>query len=373
VVWLQDRSFPIEQSGDGPTIVVPEVFFRSLGISAPLRLPGWEAVTILVPPRDAQGRATVAEPVQLVRSVSSFRLEMPAAGCDYAAVELVWKAPHNEEPSATPPATPLSRTLSFRGEQLWEAIPTGTYKLVLKGANPRTVPDFCLDDDLRITKPGRGGDGLTRVLPPTLSGSYITYVPDHQSSSGREVNASFYGVRLDMAKGTGEVLAAISPIREGAEITLRHLKPRPDTLWPVSNLVLREPVRCEFDCPLFFVDYRLTLSTADGVITIKGEFIPPEDPRSQADLLARMRLLCRQQMQRAFTDATPFAPGSVSSDYQRLPYFSVLANPDVFGQHLRDRRHHVHDLLELGTSVVMTRGNGGAWEARLLAAPTTRR
>lgn len=337
-----------------------------------LEIPGWLEVPLAALPPNERGEIIVKDPITLTRATARLDLARTPGGCDYTTADLVWKKPLADEPSATPPEEPLRRNLPQQGILAWEGIPTGVYSLVLKGGDPRRVADFVLDPELAITSSSHGASGVvSRALPPSLSGCYITYVPTRDlAGASSATTASFYGVRLDIARGTGEVMAALSPVGDGQEITLQQLKPRPDTLWPLSNLILRDPSRAEFDCPLFFVDYHLTLETADAMITLKGEFIPPEDARSQAELLSRMRLLRQRQVQLAASNAGMFEPGSVRADFQRLPFFSVLATPELFGAHLRDRGHHVHSSLDMGRSVIMSRGTGGGWEARLVRAPS---
>lgn len=364
-------AWPIRDGEKSSEIEMERTYFRALGNHTSLLLPGWLEQSISIPAPDAKGRAVISDPITLTRATAGLRLARTPGGCDYATAELVWKRQLDDEPTATPPAEPLRRALATDSVLAWDGIPTGIYSLVLKGSEPRRVVDFVLDPELAISSSARGGSGIVaRALPPSLSGCYITYVPTRELAGGSlAATASFYGVRLDIAKGSGEVMAALSPVGEGREITVQQLKPRPDTLWPLSNLILREPARVEFDCPLFFVDYHLTLETADAMITLKGEFIPPEDTRSQAELFSRMKLLRQRQIEMAATNAGRFEPGSVGPDYQRLPFFSVLATPEVFGEHLRDRSHHVHSSLDMGRSVIMSRGTSGNWEARLVRAP----
>jgi hypothetical protein len=317
---------------------------------------------------DSSGKKAALEGVfYLERSTASLHLDMPASGCDYAHVELRWKRALADEPAARPPDAPPVLSLDFKGRKTWLDLPTGIYAMTVRGRDNRFVNDFVLDPELSMISatPERAALAPVRLLPPSISGGYIAYLPSHDPATREnEGLVSFFGISFNFNDGKGEVITAYHRVVHGQLVQFSDLKPRADTWWPAANVSLRDPSRVEFDAPFLFADYHLTLLTADGVPAVKGQFVAAETEKLQDDWYQRMKSLSRKQFQYATNNARLFDPETAGLPYEVFPYFTTLSNRKSFVEHLDSIRSHVHEWMDVGRGIVMEKAAAGYWQAR---------
>jgi hypothetical protein len=294
-------------------------------------------------------------------------LRIPPGGSDYDFAEFSWRGPLADQPLATPPAEPPQFALDFPREKEI-ALPTGRYRLVIRSRTPDRVRDFGLHPGVTA------GAGTPEIaLPVSLSRSYTGlagHTPDPQD--GKYPIGFFCGFSIDVRSNRGTALLAFESLRRVQTVTYATLRPRPDTVWPVSNLYLADPAHLTFDCPLSHADHRITLDLADGRATVLPEIILPEDPRRTREALERMRKLIRAQAAETARRRAWFDPRYVDLPVARLPNQENLESEQRYARHLARIAASPARPIEVGAQVSVRHGRDGAWSVQVgpAVAPT---
>ncbi len=315
---------------------------------------------------NSRGRAPAAvsrPPLILRREMITLALTMPPGGTDYDTAEVIWIRSLEEEPSAQPPRESPIIPLDFAGTKHLAPLPTGIYRCTLKSRSGARIRDFALSASLVLRAKATP---TVLSLPPSLSRTYIGWAGSTiDPRQPGDPTGFFCGVHLDLRKNTGEVSLAFLPLHREQSLRYGDLKPRPDTVWPISNLFLEDPVSLAFDCPLSHADYRMVLLAADGRVTLLPELILPEDERQQSELLGRMRTLIQVQARNAAKNPDWFDPRYVQLPAQQLPNNENLASRDQFARHLAKLSRTPVKSIDLGSQVTVHRSGRDLWEVQV--------
>jgi hypothetical protein len=349
--------------GEPPSTELPEALFGAQPVRVAVSVPGWNAAEIALPPLDEKGGCSVQEPIILRRKLADLALSMPAAGTDYETAEVVWVHSLEEEPLALPLGRNTFIPLDFKGAKRL-VLPTGVYRCTLKGRNVARVRDFDLITALVLH--ARGERSAVVSLPPSLSRTFVGFAGsavDPQSPDGP--TGFFCGIDLNLRKNTGDLLLSFLPLQREQVLQYPDLKPRPDTVWPISNLFLEDPVSLAFDCPLSHADYRMVIHAADGRVTLLPELIVPDDERQQNELLNRMRALIQAQARNAAGKPDRFDPHYLHLPMQQLPNYENLVSRDHFARHLTRLARTAVKPIELGAEVTVRQDGQQLWEVHV--------
>jgi len=352
--------------GSPPFVEVPLALLRTTPVSLTFVVPGWNPKTVTLPAWSGNERPEIQEPIQLSRERAAFALAMPSVGTDYDLAEFTWLRPLEEEPLAVPLGGPVSIPLDFSEIKRLAPLPTGLYRCTLKGRGGAHIRNFDVRPSVALRMAADPSNANIVSLPPTLSRTYIGFAgsaadPDRSGGS----IGFFCGVRLDLRKNFGEVLLAFRPLESDQTLRYTDLKPRPDTVWPTSNLFLQDPVSLSFDCPLSYADHRLMLQAADGRFTLLPELVLPEDAQQRLALLDRLRALIRTQARRAAAKPGDFDPRYAQLPLEQLPNYENLLSPNHFARHLERISRTRMTTTELGSQITVRQAGAGSWKAHV--------
>lgn len=327
--------------------------------------PGWNAVDINFPAAAMDREVSVNQPIKLSRSTTALKLVLPKGGVDYDSAQLTWVSPLEEEPAATPPPNPARLELSQDSSPVFENIPTGIYSLSLRSKHASRVKDFVVDSSVRCGSSTAAAMPLTCIVPAALPARLIGFAglaPD--PSKKNPAAGMFCRVDIDVRANAGTLAMAMRPLATAQAIRFADVKPRPDTVWPVSNIVLVDPTRVEFDCPFSHADHHFVLIAADGLITLKGEMLPVEDASLRDEMFGRMRTLIQEQARFAGQNRAAFDPAYAGLQAQQLPNFAELSSPQEFAAHLRRLSRSALTAIELGESALALKAADGGWTVK---------
>jgi hypothetical protein len=186
---------------------------------------------------------------------------------------------------------------------------------------------------------------------------------------GGPATGLFCGVSIHLRKNSGDLLLASRPLENAQAVRYSDLRPRPDTVWPVSNLFLEDPVSLAFDCPLSHVDHRMLLSGADGRFTILPQMILPEDERQQRDLFGRMRTLLQAQVRNAAARPDFYDSRYLRLPAQQLPNYENFASFANFTRHLTRMSQASAHPIDLGAQLSLQKLGPNGWKARVDRLP----
>ena len=356
-------------SGDTPPQVeLPESVLAANPANLAVQVAGWSRIDLKLPPVDEQGDCFITPPVVLRREMAGLCLSMPSGGTDYDTAEISWVRPLGEEPLATPPKHGQSVSLNFKTAGSCISLPTGIYKLTLKSRTPARIREFVLAPELALRHRGEHPESSAASisLPPSLSRTYTGFGGSSMTPQSAEgPTGIFCGININVKDGSGDFILVFQPMNR--EQTLRYgaLKPRPDTVWPISNLFLEDPVRLAFDCPLSHADHRMTISAADGRITLVPTYIAPENDRQQSDMFDRMRALIQVQARTAGQKPAWFDPRYLNLPAEQLPNFANVLSRERFAWHLSRIARNPVQPFELGSRVTVRQSGEGAWDVQV--------
>ena len=343
-----------------PQLELPAELLSANPSSITLHVPGWEPLEVKLPALDDRGVGIIASPVVARRETSAFSLNMPRGGSDYDTAELSWVRPLEEQPLASPPAESFSVPLSFAASMLVPSVPTGIYRLVLKSNSPERIRDFTLAPAVAVRAQTRRAPAIS--IPPSLSRTYVGFAGstlDQRSTDGP--TGFFCGVNVNLKKNWGELALTFQPLHRAQTVRYGNMLPRPDTLWPITNLFLEDPARLAFDCPLSHADHRMILLAVDGRITLAAEPIAPESEQQQTEMLARMKTLIQAQVRKSRQDPHLFDPRYLNLPAEQLPNYDNLASRENFSRHLGRIIRTPVKPLELGVEVTVRRDSDNTW------------
>lgn len=327
--------------------------------------PGWDEVKINFPPATPGKDTVVGQPIRLRRSVTSLTLRMPEGGSDYDEASLVWVGTLEGEPAATPPDVPLGVRLEIKGSHVLDVVPTGVYSLVLRSGHVGRVKEFVIDPAVQcVAKKGADAFRLYSI-PPSLSRKWVSFAAVAPDGGRKGPTAGmFCRLNIDIRANGGDMAMAMQPLVTGQTLHFADLKPRPDTVWPVSNVLLIDPTRVEFDCPFSHADHHFVLTSADGFVTLKGEMLSVENPAMRDEMFERMKTLIQKQALFGGQNRSFFDPAYAGLTAQQLPNFAELASPQEFAGHLRRISRSPLTAIELGESVVVGKTSDGSWHVK---------
>ena len=294
-----------------------------------------------------------------LQTPATLRLTMPEGGTDYDLLEAAWVRPLPDEPSATAPARIFSVSLDSNSPPHSLTLPTGSYRLTVKSRTPQRVRDFVLNPALAI----RPADNAVS-LPPSLCRTYVGFAGT-ATDPNDGVTGLLCGLNISLQQNTGQLVMAFPPLKGGQTWRYATLRPRPDTVWPVGNLFLEDPGHLSFDCPLSYVDHRVLLLAADGLVTLLPEVIAPEDQRQQTDMLARMKLLLPAQARRSKQQPEAFDPRYLGLRIEELPNYQNLSSREQYARHLARLAKIVTRPIELGAQLNVRGESSHGWEVQV--------
>jgi len=172
-------------------------------------------------------------------------------------------------------------------------------------------------------------------------------------------------INLNLRKNTGDLLLAFRSLQSEQSVRYSDLKPRPDTVWPISNVFLQDPVSLAFDCPLSHVDYRMIIYAADGRFTVLPELVLPEDEGQQKELLGRMRALIQLQARKAAERPDFFDPRYTRLPVQQLPNYENLLSITNFARHLTRLSHAPTTPIDLGSQITVRQAGPSSWDVHV--------
>ena len=356
-------------SGDAPPQAeLPESLLAANPANLALQVAGWSRVELKIPPVDEQGDCVVTSPIVLHRQMAGLCLNMPNGGTDYDSAEITWVRSLDEEPRATPPKHGQSVLLNFKTAGSCVSLPTGIYKLTLKSRTPARIREFVLAPELALRQRGEHPESpsVSISLPPSLSRTYTGFGGASMTPQSAEGPTGIVcGLNINVRDSSGDFILVFQPLDR--EQTLRYgtLKPRPDTIWPITNLFLEDPVRLAFDCPLSHADHRMTIFAADGRISLVPTFIAPENDRQQSDMFDRMRALIQAQVRTAGQKSAWFDPRYLNLPAEQLPNFANLLSRERFAWHLSRIARNPVKPFELGSRVTVRLIGGGMWDVQV--------
>ena len=334
---------------------------------------GWHGASVALPPASAGGSVFVETPIFLNRQTCTIALKSPRGETDYDLAELVWKRPLSDQPLASRPSSPIQLPLHFTGMAPLPPAPTGVYDLQLKSLTPSHARPFVIARDLVLSGESQnGGYDQKRAfaLPRSLQGAYVGFADSWLDPNSRNsVIGAFLGLRLDWKAKEGELMVVNVRMADKEKFQFGDLRPSPDGVWPISNLQLIDPVTMEFDCPMSFADHHFTLVAADGVVTLKTEFSPPESEAFKIDMFTRMKGIFREQGRNLQKDPNAFDPAFRNTPAHELPSFGTIANPQNFTDHLARLSRTKISIIELGRTVEVRVSEGIRLDVHVEPAP----
>lgn len=354
--------------GTLPSFELPEEFLMAGAPRLSLRVPGWKEVEIEFPPVDSAGEATASAPILLRRERTEVELRMPAGGTDYDIAEITWLRSLDEDPLALPLDRSAAVPLDFKGIKPLAPLPTGIYRVTLKSRSPERIRDFVLRAEmtLRAAPEDRERPPISILLPPSLSRTYIGFAGSASNPQSAEGRTGFFcGVNVNLRRNTGHLLMAFPAMRRDQVLRYADLKPRPDTVWPISNVFLEDPVRMAFDCPLSHADHRIIIHAEDGCVTLTPELIAPDDDRQRMEMLDRMRALIQVQVRSSTQYPEWYDPRYFGLPVQQLPNYDNLTSRDVFNRHLQRLAHTAGKAIEVGAKVTVRQEGESAWDVQV--------
>lgn len=354
-----------------PSVDIP-VGANGTGPSAfSIQVPGWEAKVITQFSPAENGGYFLRDPVILRRDTASFSLEMPAVGTDYDVAQVEWLRSLPGEPLALPMGKEVFVPLDFAGAKRLPPLPTGIYRCVLKGRSDVRARDFNLVSELALAPLQSSPRHRTLPLPPALPHFYIGFagLASDPQQGGGSATGLFCGINIHLRKNTGDLLLASRPLQNAQVVRYGDLRPRPDTVWPVSNLFLEDPVTLAFDCPLSHLDHRMLLSGADGRFTILPQMILPEDERQQKDLFTRMRTLLQVQARNAAARPDFYDSRYLRIPSQQLPNYENFASFANFTRHLSRMSQAAARPIELGAQLSIQKSGANGWKTQVDRMP----
>ena len=352
------------QSGSALRALVPRDVATANPPAFTVALPGWIPMEVRLPGRDLAGDWPLDAPVNLVRETGRLAVMMPPTGTDYDSLLVEWLRPLDDEPLATPPRQPLSLPLTFKHLKATEPLPTGIYRLTLQSWTPDRIRDFVLVASLPVRAMAGADAPPAFPLPPSISRSYAglaDVAPDPRD--GEYPIGFFCGLRVDVRKTTGQAVLAFESLRHEQTVRFSTLRPRPDTVWPVSNLYLSDPAHLTFDCPLSHADHRITLDIIDGRATVLPETMIPDDRERMGEMLERMRNLIRIQARESLRHPQWFDARYLNLPVQQLPNYENLLSLDKYARHLARITQSPLKRIEVGTQLTVRHQARGGWTA----------
>lgn len=365
---LHNQLLAVEEAPQ-PWINAPSSLLASGAGNLTLHVAGWKAASIRLPPAD-EGVIHIREPIALARETSPVALAMPSRGTDYDIAEIVWLRALDSEPLALPLGKSAFVPLDFQGVKQLGNLPTGIYHCVIKGRDQTRTQDFDLCPELLLTPVKEHTAAKVVSLPPALPHKYIGFAgfaanpPPDTGWTG-----FFCGLELDLRGNSGNLSLTFRPLPATEATRYDDLKPRPDTMWPISGVFLKDPVSISFDCPLSHIDHRVTLSASDGQFTLLPEMIRPEDERQRKETFARMKNLIANQSKYAQEHPDDFDPRFSRVPLQKLPNFDYLGSLDAFSKHLLRLSRVPAKPIELGSEVTVLQVSETLWRARIDRIP----
>ena len=349
-----------------PSVEIPGASVGAAPLQLIIRVPGWKGSVVTLPPAAENGCIYIQEPVVLSRETADLALAMPIVGTDYDIAEIVWVRSLDEEPLALPLGKNAFVSLNFTAIKKLAPLPTGVYRCVLRGRGGARIQDFDLCRELAL--PGGKARSANAILslPPSLPRSYVGLAgfaanpPPALGSTG-----FFCGITFDLRKNTGELSLAFRPLQNQQSVRYRDLKPRPDTVWPISNLFLEDPVSLAFDCPLSHVDHRMVIFASDGRFTILPQLILPEDERQKKDLLGRMQALIQVQARQGIENPEFFDSQYARLPAKQLPNYDNLLSVDNFARHLARLSRAPTKPIDLGSQITVRQAGPAAWNVHV--------
>lgn len=321
---------------------------RSHGVWGLLALAVFVAVGMFA----LQRRPAPRTPPVLIRASAPVVLRMPDGGSDYDLVEF------GPLDGGSPAAEPLIFPLDFEREKT-VAVPVGRHRVVIKSRTPDRIRDFVLNPALAA------GTGAPEIaLPPTLSRDY-TGLADQTTDPQDGPIGFFCGFSIDVRGNRGTAILAFEPLQRARTLRYTDLHPRPDTVWPVTNLFLADPAHLTFDCPLSHADHRVTLDLADGRATVLAELVAPEDPQRIAEARERMRKLILAQARDVAGHRAWFDPRFVDLPPAKLPNAESLESDELYARHLARIAGSPPRLIEVGAQVSVGHRRDGAWSVKV--------
>ena len=297
------------------------------------------------------------------RKTALLKLKKSDAGVDYDTAQTDWIRPLANEPFATP--RQQSETFDLNAPAI-PPMPTGVYRIILKNGNhPQRIRDFVLVQEIELTNTR----GTSLSLPSSLARDFIG-VPGviHGLQPGDAPVGFFCGLHVNIQENRGCMLMAFRSLKE-EKVRYADLQPRPDTCWPISNLYLENPARLEFDCSLNHADYRVTLETVDGRVTVLPRFIMPETEQQRTDMLERMKALIRTQAMESGSASSDlpagYDPGFKNLPPEEMPNFRNIASMEQFQRYLERISINGTKRIEIGAQVSVRRPRGQVWEFQL--------
>ncbi len=121
--------------------------------------------TIALKPKDHVLRITVPS---LVRSSGKVHVTLPGGSMDYPQLELRWLGSLKDEESAPPPAENQKVKFSQAPNVILPSVPTGRYRVLLSGAEPRML-DQALPDIVEVRS---RETAEVKNLPASIAGTY---------------------------------------------------------------------------------------------------------------------------------------------------------------------------------------------------------
>ena len=364
ITWLS-RQLPLTDASP-PAVELPADVPGAHPSRLTVRVPGWNEATITLPPPAENGCFYVQEPVALSRKMAGVALTIPALGTDYDIAEIVWVRSLDEEPLALPLGRNAYVPLNFAGTKRLEPLPTGIYRCTLKGRSDARVRDFDLSPELALGTKKDASTPTVLDLPPSLPRTYVGFAGFAADPEQTDRTTGFFcGINVNLRKNTGDLLLAFRPLQHEQSVRYSDLKPRPDTVWPISNLFLQDPVSLSFDCPLSHVDYRMMVYAADGRFTVQPELILPDDERQQKELLGRMRALIQIQARKAAERPNFFDPQYAHLPVQQLPNYENLLSLNNFVRHLTRLSRTPAVPIDLGSQITVRQAGSFSWNVHV--------
>jgi hypothetical protein len=348
-------------------IPIPEALAAAHPSSVTVTVPGWTPTSVKLPARDTHGDWAISTPLTLPRETARISLAMPASGTDYDTLAIEWLQPLDGEPRATPPSQPQVVPLTFKRSKICEPLPTGFYRLVLQSRTPERIADFVLIPSLVLRATASQSPPPSFSLPPSISRSYTGLADSAPDPQDDEYPVGFFcGVNIDVRRNSGEAILAFQSLRREQTLRYTSLRPRPDTVWPVTNLYLADPAHLTFDCPLSHADHRLTLDLADGRATLLAEVLMPDDRDRMREMLERMVSLIQSQAHDSLKHPERFDPRYLKLPVNQLPNYDSLLSLDKYARHLTRIAQSPLRQIEIGAQIVVRHNGRSGWSVNVV-------
>ncbi len=349
-----------------PSAELPVELLGANPLRLTVRVPGWSGALITLPPAAEDGCFYIPDAITLPREMACLDLTMPVVGTDYDMAEVIWLRALDEEPLALPLGRSSFVPLDFHDTKRLAPLPTGIYRCTLKSQDGARIREFDLSPELALHARKDPSAPMVVTLPPSLSRTYVGFAGSAAESGQAGGSTGFFcGINLKLRKNTGELLLAFRPLLREQSVRYSDLKPRPDTVWPISNLFLQDPVSLSFDCPLSHGDYRVVFRAADGQFTAQPELVLPEDGLQKKELFGRMRALIQVQARNAAANPDLFDARYARLPVQQLPNYENLLSFDHFARHLGRLSRIPAKPIELGSQITVRQAGQSSWDVHV--------